>query len=67
MVDGWPPVYSSYHPYYDFLRGFSEGLAAASVREDSDIYYGCIDHSGKYVIQPKYVIMGTFCEGLAPF
>lgn len=66
MVDGWPPVYSRYHLYYSY-RGFSEGLAAASVGEYPDIYHGCIDHTGNYVIQPKYVIMGTFSEGLAPF
>lgn len=66
MVDGWPPVYSSYHPY-NSRRGFSEGLAAASIGEYPDIYYGCINHTGEYVIQPQYDIMGVFNDGFAPF
>lgn len=54
-------------PYYNYSYGFSEGLIAASVGEYPNIFYGGIDHKGEYVIQPKYDILGTFSEGLAPF
>lgn len=53
--------------YYNFYDGFSEGLIAASIGEYPSIFYGCIDHKGDFVVQPKYDLLGTFREGLAPF
>ena len=46
---------------------FCDGHIPVSVGEYPNIYYGIINHAGDFVIQPKYVILKNFSEGLAPF
>lgn len=51
----------------DSLWAFSEGLAVVSIGEYPSRQYGCIDHSGDFVIQPQFSCLWHFSEGLAPF
>jgi len=48
---------------YDFMRHFSEGLAAVAKDYGK---FGFYDHDGDVVIEPKYEDAKTFSEGLAP-
>jgi len=48
------------------IFGFSEGLAVAGKRvPNTNGQWGFIDETGKYVIEPKFVMVKTFSEGLA--
>src|ERR1019366_4546165 len=55
----------------EFLLGFSEGLAAVSMRAeyaDGSIgsgVWGFLNHSGEWSIKPSYEAAGSFHEGLA--
>lgn len=42
---------------------FSEGLYA--IRKKGEEYYGFIDKTGKFIIEPKFLSCGDFSEGLA--
>lgn len=59
-------------PIWDYMRGFSEGLAAVGVNEDFygiNVRWGYINESGEIVIPVIYFSRGTealdFSEGLA--
>ncbi|MHB8067861.1 MAG: WG repeat-containing protein [Desulfobaccales bacterium] len=47
---------------YEWVREFSEGLAAARGKNDK---YGFIDKTGKFAIPPQFARVGNFSEGLA--
>ncbi|MHB1036140.1 MAG: WG repeat-containing protein [Pirellulales bacterium] len=47
---------------FSIAHGFSEGLAAVC---DATKRFGYIDHTGKYVIEPKYDAARHFSDGLA--
>jgi hypothetical protein len=55
----------------EFLEGFSEGLAAVSIRPrlpdggNGPAVWGYLNHSGKWSILPSYMAAGDFHEGLA--
>jgi hypothetical protein len=48
--------------YFEKVYNFSEGLACV-VRKGK---YGFIDRNGRFVIQPTFLMAGSFSEGLAP-
>lgn len=48
-------------PQYEWVREFSEGLAAVEINDK----WGYIDKAGKVVIKPQYSDAYTFSEGLA--
>jgi hypothetical protein len=48
---------------FEVARPFSEGLAAVRGKNDK---YGFIDKTGKFIIQPQFLRVGDFSEGLAP-
>lgn len=59
-------------PQFDFVREFSEGLAAVAFPNqqvcsdcDTDLDWGFINKSGKLVIQPQYHSVSSFSEELA--
>ena len=48
------------------IFAFSEGLAVAGKRvPNTNGRWGFIDETGKYVIEPKFIMVKTFSEGLA--
>jgi len=54
-------------PQFDFIRGFSEGLAAVGFpQEDDSTLWGFIDKTGVLVIEPRFAGVDPFSEGLAP-
>jgi WG containing repeat len=49
------------------LRSFSEGLAPAAIRTpENRMFWGYIDKTGKWVIQPRFADAWAFSYGLAP-
>ena len=48
-------------PRYDYIQGFSEGLAAVEI----DGEYGYIDHLGRMAIEPQFAHAEPFKNGLA--
>ncbi len=44
---------------------YREDLIAASIRDGSDYRYGCVDHTGAWVIEPVYTSMDLFRGGYA--
>lgn len=64
------PKYNNTGSYmfgHEVKNGFSEGMAAVSIGQYPNVKYGCIDHSGNFVIQPQFDCIWPFSEGLAPF
>lgn len=50
----------------DQARPFSEGLAPVGViKSDKRLYWGYIDRTGKFVIEPQFGDAGLFSEGFA--
>jgi WG repeat protein len=51
----------------DQARRFSDGLAPVEVlKNDNYLYWGYIDRTGKFVIEPQFGDAGRFSEGFAP-
>ena len=54
-------------PQFNFIRDFSEGLAAVGFpQEDDSALWGFIDKTGALVIEPRFAGVDPFSEGLAP-
>src|SRR5262249_22022022 len=50
----------------DYARPFSEGMAPVRVvKNDKYLYWGYIDKTGKFVIEPQFGDAGLFSEGFA--
>ena len=52
-------------PRFSWIEGFSEGLAAAEIRDESGEHWGFIDKTGALVIPARFDGAGEFSEGLA--
>ena len=52
-------------PHFAWVQPFSEGLAAASIRDESGEHWGFIDKAGAMVIPARFDGAGEFSEGLA--
>jgi len=48
-----------------FQEGLAYAVKAGPVDFSVPMYFGFIDHTGKWVIKPKFTKVSNFCEGLA--